>query len=562
MSYEDTILAWLENETGEKELRLETPKDLNHGDFAFPGFILAKKLKQSPVQIVKNLADACSLKNVEAKAIGPYLNFTVSDMNDQINIVKNILSGNILLKTAKPSVVLIESPGPNTNKPLHLGHLRNMLLGISLTNALRAIGKTVHTVNVNNDRGIHICKSMLAYKLFGEEKTPESEGKKSDHFVGDYYVKFAQACNESEERKQELEVLASEMLAQWESGDEEVLALWNKMNNWCLSGFKETYSKLGLAIEKEYFESKTYLGGKDIILQGVKDNIFYKNEKGAIEVDLETEKLGKKILLRSDGTSLYITQDINMANLRNSDFSFDEMIYIVGNEQEYHFKVLFEIFKKLDWSFGNKCKHFSYGMIELPEGKMKSREGNVIDTDDLIKNLSELAYSSVKERYSDLDDIEAHSRAEAIATGAIRFFFLKFDPLKNFVFDPKASLSFEGETGPYVQYTHARIASILRKSKSKNPTFKNLNTAEDKQLIKQLDEFQLVVEKMANDLKPSFLCQYLISICQQFNSYYSKHKIIQEDKDLEADRIALISSVNKIINVGLEILGITALERM
>ncbi|MCA9477741.1 MAG: arginine--tRNA ligase [Nanoarchaeota archaeon] len=562
MDYEKTIISWLETETGETGLSLEMPKDTAHGDYAFPCFILAKKLQKAPQIIASELSDRFSLEQVQVAAIGPYLNFTILDNSKQIETLKHILSGNIIQKTAEPKVVLIESPGPNTNKPLHLGHLRNMLLGISLTHALRAIGKTVHTVNVNNDRGIHICKSMLAYQLFGDGKTPQSEGRKSDHFVGDYYVKFAQACAESEERKTELENQAQEMLTKWEAGDQEVLALWKKMNDWCLAGFQETYKRMGLTIEKEYFESETYQGGKDIILKGAEDGLFYKNEKGAIEADLEDKGLGKKVLLRSDGTSVYITQDINMAHLRYQDFSFDEMIYIVGNEQEYHFKVLFELFRMLGWSFGESCRHFSYGMIELPEGKMKSREGNVIDTDDLIKTVDGLAYEAVKERYEDLDEAEMNERARAISTGAIRFFFLKFDPLKNFVFNPKESLSFEGETGPYVQYTHARISSILRKSDAGNPTFTHLNADEDKQLLKQLGEFQSVVERMAEELRPSALCQYLIKVCQQFNSYYSKHQVIQEDKDVEADRVALLSAVQKVLKAGLEILGITALERM
>lgn len=562
MDYEAKIIAWLKETTGVEDISLETPKDSSLGDYAYPGFILAKQLQKSPVVIVAELASQCTLENVSAQALGPYLNFTITDITAHITLLQKILSGSLIEQTAEPTTVLIESPGPNTNKPLHLGHLRNMLLGISLTNALRAIGKTVHSVNVNNDRGIHICKSMLAYKLFGKGKTPTSEGRKSDHFVGDYYVKFAQEAASSEERKQELEVMASVMLSQWEEGDEEVLALWKKMNEWCFAGFKETYAKLGLVIEKEYYESETYLGGRDIILAGVEDGLFYKNDKGAIEVDLEAQKLGKKILLRSDGTSVYITQDINMAKLRSQDFDFDEMVYIVGNEQEYHFQVLFEVFKKLGWEFGNNCKHFSYGMIELPDGKMKSREGNVVDTDNLIEEITELSLIAVKERYSDIDEKEARERAAAIAMAAIRFFFLKFDPLKNFVFDPKASLSFEGETGPYVQYTYARIASILRKNDAGDATFSHLNTEEDKQLMKLFTEFQDVVERMAYELKPSVLCQYLIKISQAFNSYYNTHQIIQEDKAVQADRVALIQGVSKILHAGMKLLGITALERM
>lgn len=562
MNYEELIISWLETQTGVIGLKLETPKDSSHGDYAFASFILAKQLGKNPVEIAKELAESFSMQGVSAKAIGPYLNFTITDNTAQIDSLKQVLEGSIIKQTAMHSIVLIESPGPNTNKPLHLGHLLNMLLGMSLARALQAIGKKVHTVDVINDRGIHICKSMLAYQLYGEGKTPETEGKKPDHFVGDYYVKFSLAAKESEEKKKELQESAQALLSKWEAGDEEVLALWKRMNQWCYDGWQDTFDVLGMKIEKKYYESETYLGGKEIIYSGVEKGIFTKNENGAIEVDLREKNLDKKILLRSDGTSVYITQDINMAKLRYEEYTFDEMIYVVGNEQAYHFQVLFEVFALLNWPFANKCKHFAYGMVELPSGKMKSREGTVIDADDLINMIKTLCEESLKERYPDLDEKEFHARSQAIAMAAIKFFFLKSDPLKNIVFDPKASLSFEGETGPYVQYTYARIRSILRKNDASHPSFEHLNTEEDKQLLKLLELYQETVERMAEQLKPSALCHYLIKLCQQFNSYYATHQIIQEDKALQADRVALISGVAATIKHGLEILGIEALEVM
>ena len=567
MNYSELIAKRLSKLTNISEADIiasfEEPKNESFGDIAFPCFILAKERKQSPLAIAAELAKEFDEDtHIQVKALGPYLNFTIVDPTYTLNIISDILKTDKLIKANQEAkTVLVESPGPNTNKPLHLGHLRNILLGQSITKMLLAIGKDAHIVNVVNDRGIHIAKSMLAYKKWGENKNPQDFNMKPDHFVGHWYVRFAQEAAKSEDAKNQLEAEAKELLIAWENEDAQTIALWKKMNDWVYEGFEKTYKSLDFSIEKNYFESNTYKGGRDIIMDGLDKGLFYKDKSGAIMVDLTDKKLDKKILLRSDGTSVYITQDLNMARLREEDYHFDEMIYVVGNEQEYHFKVLFELFKMLKWSFGGKCMHFSYGMIELPEGKMKSREGNVIDTDELVEQTINLAKHAVKERYKDLSQEEINSRAHMIGMAAIRFFFLKQDPARNFVFDPKASLAFEGETGPYVQYTYARICSILRKADTK-PELKTISSPEDKSIAKLLSQFQEKVQTAALELKPHLLCNYLLTLCQAFNSYYAKNTIIQDDKEIQSWRLALISAVSKTIKEGLALLSIDAPERM
>ncbi|MEA3399380.1 MAG: arginine--tRNA ligase, partial [Patescibacteria group bacterium] len=493
MNYKEELIKILSPITGlfDKDIItiIEKPKDESFGDFAFPCFILSKEKKLSPDAIAQDIHNQFSSELFSTTVAGPYLNIKIIDPLFIPNKILDIINSSKLIKQSQNNkTVLVESPSPNTNKPLHLGHLRNILLGQSLVSLLKAIGSNAKIVNVINDRGVHICKSMLAYKLWGEGSTPESSGMKSDHFVGKWYVRFAEESSKSEKAKKELESQAQDMLILWEKQDSEVMALWDKMNEWAYIGWDETFKKLNFKIDKNYYESKTYQGGKDIILSALDEGLFEKSEDGAVIVDLSSKNLDKKVLLRSNGTSVYITQDINLAKIRYTDFKFDELIYVVGNEQEYHFKVLFEIFNILNFSFADSCSHFSYGMIELPEGKMKSREGNVIDTDDLLEQTISMAKEAVNERYSDIDNLELEKRSELIALGAIRFFFLKHDSLKNFVFDPKESLSFEGETGPYIQYTYARISSILRKSETdyKNADLSLLKTLEDKSLTKLL----------------------------------------------------------------------------
>jgi arginyl-tRNA synthetase len=559
------IISELLSGIGLNQINLDVPPKEDMGDFAFPCFTLAKEYKKSPPEIAKDIETKIKDKlpeGITTKVIGPYLNFFINQANIVEDIINNIQKNNFGIKPNKKEIVLIESPGPNTNKPLHLGHLRNILLGTSISEILKTQGKEIHIVNIVNDRGVHICKSMLAYKKYGDNKKPEDVKRKSDHFVGDFYVKYAQ----EEKSNPELENEVQEMLVKWESGDKEIIELWKLMNKWALDGFKETYAKLNFTIEKEYYESNSYLKGKEIVINGLNKGIFEKNKEGAVVINLEDKNLGEKILLRANNTSVYITQDLYVAQKRYEDYSFDEMIYIVGNEQEYHFKVLFEIFRKLGWKFADKCYHFSYGMVELPDGKMKSREGNVVDTDDLIDEVTSIAKQEVKNRYKDIEEKEADKRAEVIAKGAIRFFFLKFDPVRNFIFNPKESLSFEGETGPYVQYAYARICSIFNKLEQEidieKANLKLLDTDADKRLLKLLSNYPIILEDSAKNYKPSTLCHYLIDLASCFNGYYRDNQILKSDKDTMLARLALIDSVRIIIKSGLKLLGIEVLEQM
>jgi arginyl-tRNA synthetase len=566
MNFEKEIKELLKKETGLDDIVLETPPNSELGDFAFPCFQISKKLKKKPREIAEELFNKITKPGFisEIKITGPYLNFF---LNKEI-IAKSVLQeinkdqGNYGRLSNNKEKILVESPGPNTNKPLHLGHLRNILLGQSITNILKFIGKDVHLVNVVNDRGIHICKSMLAYQKFGNSLTPKKTKKKSDHFVGDYYVKYAQELK----KHPELEKETHNLLIKWEKKDAQTRKLWKKMNKWALQGFKETYQKLNFKIEKEYYESKTYQGGKDIILKGLKDGLFQKTKDGSIIINLEDKKLDQKVLLRPDGTSVYITQDINMAHLRYQDFKFDKMIYVVGNEQQYHFKVLFEVFKVLKFNFANKCHHFSYGMIELPEGKMKSREGIVIDADDLITQAIKLAQTEIKKRDPKLNKKKTKKRATKIALAAIKFSILRHDPLKNFIFDLKKSLEFEGDTGPYVLYSYVRIKSILKKYEKKldqNIDYSLLNTKLDKKILNLLRDYKKIIQHSARDYKPSLITNYLLNLSSTFNRYYNENSILNADNpETVKARLLLIHSLSLILKSGLNLLEIKTVEKM
>lgn len=551
-----------------KEIEIEIPKDSSLGDYAFACYILSKEMKKSPNEIAielqakleKELENNLYFSNV--KAIGPYVNLFV---NDEIffNNVLNKINNWDLFKIKEKKRILVESPAPNTNKPLHLGHIRNGLIGNTIINLLKKKGNQVFHVDLVNDRGIHICKSMLAYKKFGKNETPKSLGMKGDHFVGKYYVKYSQEL----EKNNSLEDEAKEMLLKWENGDDETLELWKRMNSWALSGIFETYKKINLNVDKTYYESETYLEGKEIILNALKNRIFFKRKDGAIIVDLKDKKLDEKVLLRDDGTSVYITQDISMAKRRYDDFKMDGMIYVVGNEQIYHFNVLFEIFKKLKFKFAENCYHLAYGMIELPSGKMKSREGKIVDADDLIDNMVSLAKKEITKRYDNLSVDEIEKRSKIIGMGALKFFILKYDAMNDFVFNPEDSLSFEGETGPYVQYSYARISSILRKYNElygpinlNEVDFSNLKN--EKNLIFLLSKYEGVVENASLNYKPHLITRYLIDLSQSFNEFYHQSQILKADKKLRDSRIFLITLVQKVIFDGLEILGINVLERM
>ncbi len=567
MNFELEIKNLLKKETNLDDIILETPPNPELGDFAFPCFQLTKKWKKKPNEIANELLNKIDKPNFisEIKIAGPYLNFFINKLIIAESVIKEIQRDKEnygKLSDQEKEKVLVESPGPNTNKPLHLGHLRNMLLGQSISNILEFIGKDVHIVNVINDRGIHICKSMLAYQKFGNSLTPQKAKKKPDHFVGDYYVKYAQELK----KHPELEKENRKLLNKWEKRNPEVMKLWKKMKKWALKGFRETYRKLNFKIEKEYHESKTYRGGKNIILKGLEDGVFQKDKDGSIIIDLTDKKLDKKVLLRPDHTALYITQDINMARLRYKDFKFDKMVYIVGNEQQYHFKVLFEVFKALKFNFANKCHHFSYGMIELPEGKMKSREGTVIDTDDLIEEAIKLAKAETKKRNPDLSEKKIEKRATKIALAAIKFSILKHDPLKNFVFNLKKSLEFEGDTGPYILYSYVRIKSILKKSGQKPNSkidFSLLDTKLDKEILNLLKNYKKVIQNSARDYKPSLITNYLLELSSTFNKYYNENSILNADKpEIVKARLLLIHSVSLVLKSGLNLLGIETVEKM
>jgi arginyl-tRNA synthetase len=563
--FEQEVKRTIKRATKLKNINLEIPPNPEFGDYAFPCFELAKKLKKHPAEIAKDLEKTIKPNKIvnQVKAIGPYLNIFINKQALAEAILPKIFKEKINYgkNKTKKSKILIESPGPNTNKPLHLGHVRNLCLGQSLNNLLTSQGNTIFPVNINNDRGIHICKSMLAYKKWGKNKTPESENIKPDLFVGNFYVLF----NKKAKQNPKLEDEAKELLQKWENKDSETIALWKKMNKWAYQGFKQTYKKFNISFEKEYYESDTYKKGKKIIKKGLKSGIFEKDDSGAIYIDLKKENLGKKILLRADGTSVYITQDIYLAKKRYEDFKFDKLIYIVGNEQIYHFKVLFKILEKLGYAFAKDLYHFSYGMINLTTGKMKSREGKVVDADNLIEKLTNLAKKEIKKRYPKIKESRLNKRAEKIAMSAIRFYILKHDSLKDFTFHPQKSISFEGETGPYIQYTYARINSIIKKSQQKPTTkinFKLLKEKEEKILIKKLEEYPELLKESSEKYKISLIPHYLLELAQSFNSYYHNIQIIQENKELEKARILLIYSIQQILKTGLNILGIETMGEM
>ncbi|UCC21273.1 MAG: arginine--tRNA ligase [Promethearchaeota archaeon] len=548
----------------EIEALIEIPPSEIDFTYAFPCFKVAKYKKKSPnllaEDLVKNLKQTEFLDNITAT--GPYLNFKVKPNYILVNIFDlGIDYGKIQdiddKRKANELRIVIEYPSPNTNKPLHFGHIRNMLLGKSLSNLLEYKGHKVFQVNLYNNRGIHICKSMLAYKKWGSDKEPN---KKSDHYVGDFYVKFTQMGKEDENLEQE----AYGLLRLWEMGDEDTLKLWNKMNNWAIEGFKITFEKLGISFDKVYFESDLYLKGKKIIIDGLNKGIFEKTEDGAIFVKFPDKyNLPDKFLIRSDGTTIYITQDIYLAYKKMEDFNFDRSIHVVGDPQIQHFKWLFAILDMLGFRGDNY--HLAYGMISLPSGKMKSREGTVVDGDDVIKELENLAFIEVDKRYSDISESEKARRAKIIGLAALKFFILKYSAVKGFVFRPDESISFEGETGPYLQYCYARIASIISKSEiqvTKTINWNLLSHETETNLINQLAYFPEIVDQAEKTYSVHLIAQYLLTLCQAFNTFYSTCQVISNDKNLEKARLLLIKCVQIVIKIGLNILGIETLDKM
>jgi arginyl-tRNA synthetase len=479
---------------------------------------------------------------------------------------------------------MVEYSSPNTNKPLHLGHIRNNLLGFSLGEILKANGNKVVKTNIVNDRGIHICKSMYAWKMWGDGQTPENTGIKGDHLVGKYYVKFDQ------EYKQEIATLieqgetkenaeqnapsmqgAREMLLKWEAKDPETIQLWETMNSWVYAGFDVTYKELGVDFDKIYYESETYLYGKDEVLRGLAEGVFYQKEDSSIWADLTAEGLDQKILLRSDGTSVYMTQDIGTAKERYQDYPIDKMIYVVGNEQNYHFQVLSILLDKLGFEFGKGLHHFSYGMVELPQGKMKSREGTVVDADDLVAGMIEVS----KKTSEELGKLEGYTPEQAaetyrmIALGALKYFILKVDPKKNMLFNPEESIDFNGNTGPFIQYTYARIRSILRKAADRNIELNHtvvMNSepgTKELQLIKLVSQFPVAVKEAGESYSPALIANYVYELVKEFNQFYHEAPIlIEENEEIRNLRLVIAENVGKVIKTGMKLLGIDVPERM
>jgi arginyl-tRNA synthetase len=491
--------------------------------------------------------------------------------------------------TADSPLVMIEYSSPNTNKPLHLGHVRNNLLGWSLAQIMEANGNRVVKTNIVNDRGIHICKSMLAWQKWGNGETPETSGKKGDHLIGDYYVAFDKHYREEvkelkakfvaegmdEEKAEErakneapLIVEAHEMLVKWEQNDPEVRALWQKMNDWVYAGFDETYKALGVSFDKIYYESNTYLEGKKKVEEGLQKGLFFRKEDNSVWADLSADGLDQKLLLRSDGTSVYMTQDIGTADMRFKDFPIDKMIYVVGNEQNYHFQVLSILLDRLGFKWGKELVHFSYGMVELPNGKMKSREGTVVDADDLIASMIENAKQLSEDKVNKLEGIseeEKNEIARIVGMGALKYFILKVDARKNMLFNPEESIDFNGNTGPFIQYTHARIRSILRKAQGTEPLTPCSPSLAPKEvdLIQKLSEFPAAVEQAGTDYSPSGIANYCYELTKQFNQFYHDHSILGADtEEQKAVRLLIAKNVAKTIKNGMALLGIEVPERM
>jgi arginyl-tRNA synthetase len=590
----NTLLAdaGINEKTTPGQIIAEDPPSPELGDIGFPMFGFSKILKKGPPQIAqivcekltKILDDEHSAAKVQAQ--GPYLNVRMDRAQTAKTILENVTkAGKDDFSFGRPGDlagkrVMVEFSSPNTNKPLHLGHLRNDVLGESVSRILAACGAQVRKVCIINDRGIHICKSMLAYKEQGQGKTPESEGVKSDRFVGDWYVSFSKALKKETDElikagadKDTAEAQtpsmkkAQELLRNWEAGDSETVELWKKMNSWAIEGMKKTYNRTGVSFDKYYFESETYMLGKDEVLKGLEKGIFFRQDDGSVAVDLSEEKLDKKILLRSDGTSIYITQDFGTAINRYKDWQFDEMIYVVGSEQNYHFKVLFILLEKLGYSWAKNLHHLSYGMVNLPEGKMKSREGTVVDADDLIDSLRDMALAEIREKGREEEVGDPQTVAEKIALGALHYFLLQTNPVKDMLFDPKESLSFTGNTGPYLQYMGARISSMLRKAENSALTcaadFSLLVTDPEWALIKSLAAYPAKVSESAQTLDPSGLTGFLYEVSKAFSVFYHECPILNcEDSALSKARLELSRAVMMVLKDAFNLVCIPFLEVM
>ena len=574
-------------EASEKMLQLQKTRSEFEGNLTLVVFPFVKAAKKSPEQTAQEigqyLVDNCSAVE-KFNVVKGFLNLSIGEgaWLELLQAMDKDDHFGMKQATEESPLVMIEYSSPNTNKPLHLGHVRNNLLGWSLAQIMEANGNKVVKTNIVNDRGIHICKSMLAWLKYGNGETPESSGKKGDHLIGDYYVAFdkhyreeikelvAQGMDE-DKAKQEAPLIkeAHEMLVKWENNDPEVRALWEKMNNWVYAGFDETYKKMGVGFDKIYYESQTYLKGKAKVEEGLAKGLFERHEDNSVWADLTNEGLDQKLLLRSDGTSVYMTQDIGTAEMRFQDYPIDKMIYVVGNEQNYHFQVLSILLDRLGFKWGKELVHFSYGMVELPNGKMKSREGTVVDADDLMELMVEDAYKTSMElgKFDDMTEEERREIARIVGMGALKYFILKVDARKNMLFNPEESIDFNGNTGPFIQYTYARIRSILRKSAtlSSPSSISNISSLSGKEieLIQKMSEFGAAVEQAGKDYSPSGIANYCYELTKVFNQFYHDFSILNEpDEQKKAVRLMLAKNVAKIIKNGMGLLGIEVPERM
>ncbi|WP_294627145.1 arginine--tRNA ligase [uncultured Bacteroides sp.] len=584
-------------EVPEKMVQIQKTKKEFEGHLTLVVFPFLKMSKKGPEQTAQEIGEYLKANEPSVAAfnvIKGFLNLTIAPATwiQLLNEIQADEQYGLVQATETSPLVMIEYSSPNTNKPLHLGHVRNNLLGNALANIVAANGNKVVKTNIVNDRGIHICKSMLAWKKYGNGETPESSGKKGDHLVGDYYVSFdkhykaevkeltakytAQGMNEEEakakaEADSPLMQEAREMLVKWEAGDAEVRGLWEMMNNWVYAGFDETYQKMGVGFDKIYYESNTYLEGKEKVMEGLEKGFFFKKEDGSVWADLRAEGLDHKLLLRGDGTSVYMTQDIGTAKLRFADYPIDKMIYVVGNEQNYHFQVLSILLDKLGFEWGKSLVHFSYGMVELPEGKMKSREGTVVDADDLMEEMIATAKETSHElgKLDGLTQEEADDIARIVGLGALKYFILKVDARKNMTFNPKESIDFNGNTGPFIQYTYARIQSVLRKAAESGivipeqiPAGIELSEKEEG-LIQMIADFAAIVKQAGEDYSPSIIANYTYDLVKEYNQFYHDFSILREENEaVKVFRVALSANVAKVVRLGMGLLGIEVPSRM
>ena len=559
------------------------------GDITLVVFPFVKAARKAPAQVAQEVGEKLLEQGQglieKYNAVQGFLNLSIAQsywLEQLQSIAEADNYGQLSRGEDEKPLMMVEYSSPNTNKPLHLGHVRNNLLGYSIAKIQEANGWEVVKTNIVNDRGIHICKSMLAWQKFGNGETPETSGKKGDHLIGDYYVRFDKEYKaqikelvaggmDEETAKKEAPLMkeAQAMLVKWEQGDAEVRALWQKMNEWVYAGFDETYAQMGVGFDKIYYESDTYLVGKGEVERGLAKGDFYRREDGSVWADLAQNGLDEKLLLRADGTSVYMTQDIGTAKLRFEDYPIDKMVYVVGNEQEYHFKVLSILLDRLGFPFGKELVHFSYGMVELPNGKMKSREGTVVDADDLMAQMIADAKEISKDKVNTLPDItedEANEIARVVGLGALKYFILKVDPRKNMLFNPEESIDFNGNTGPFIQYTYARIQSVLRKAGENNSEFNIQNSkleSKELALIQRLVDYPAAVRQAGDEFSPAVIANYAYQLACDFNSFYHDHSILNEaDEQKRALRLMLAQTVAKVIKSAMALLGIEVPNRM